>query len=157
MESYPLLLNGSGFRTGAGRLSLWTPAASIVLARLQGYGAEAFVEPISEAFERALTSPDSIRLFFDAESLENYDSTLRTGLTDRFVRDRERLSALHVLVRSKIVSMGVSVANMTLGGMVVSHTERGAFSDAVDSALHAAGVVGFSARVLESPASSGPP
>jgi hypothetical protein len=157
MDSYPLLLNGSGFRTSAGRLSLWTPAASIVLARLQGYGAEAFAEPITEAFDRVLANSDSIRLFFDAESLENYDSTLRTSLTDRFVRDRKRLSELHVLVRSKIVSMGVSVANMALGGMVVSHTERSTFSDAIDSALHAAGVVGFSARVLESPASSGPP
>ena len=40
---------------------------------------------------------------------------------------------MHILVGSKIVSMGVSVANLALGGSLVGYTNRTAFEAALRS------------------------
>jgi hypothetical protein len=53
-----------------------------------------------------------------------------------------------VLVGSTLTAMGVSVANLALGGIVTSHSKRTPFVFALDAALASAGVTGFSSRSL---------
>jgi hypothetical protein len=69
-------------------------------------------------------------------------------LTAAFLDKRKRISGLHVLVGSKLTAMGVSVANLALGGIVTSHSERPPFASALDQALTALNVRGFSSAAL---------
>ncbi len=131
-----------------GAVSVWVPAPSLLVVRLQGHGEAEFARPIIQAFDGLQMTP-AAHLFFDAEELENYESSLRVELTSRLFPEREKLASSHVLVRSKLVAMGVSVANLALGGIVNSTSDRRRFKARLDACLFALRVVGFSSGVLD--------
>ena len=58
--------------------------------------------------------------------MPNYDSELRTEWTRWLLRNRARLEDIQIVAGSKIVAMGVSVANVALGGIIQSHPKRSA-------------------------------
>jgi|SRR5688572_20488266 hypothetical protein len=137
---------GVGFETSRGRLGLWTPADGLVIARLVIHGEAAFAPPIIEAVDSRLARAERVRIFFDAEDLLRYDTELRTALTARFFADRARIESLHVLVGSRLVALGVNVANLALRGLVTSHYARTRYVDALNEALSAAGLSGVTAQ-----------
>jgi hypothetical protein len=143
MESYKLNFNGTGFRTERGRLAVWRPASNIVLGQLSGYGAETFADPILAALERALASGGRVCVFLDLELMDDYDSALRTRLNARFRAEERGISTLAVLARSRLLSMGVVVANLAFGDRVALHSECVTFEVDLDEALRASGVAGF--------------
>ena len=141
-------MKGVSWTTARGSLGLWNPAPNLMLMALRGHGEGAFVQPIVALYDR-LSGP-ALYLFADVAKLVNYDSALRTGLTARFARDRARIAQFPILLGSKIVAMGVTVANLALGGMVTTHTRREPFSESVDKTLFALRVAGFSSNALTS-------
>ncbi len=92
-----------------------------------------------------------LHLFADLGAMNNYDSGLRTELTAGFLPARERIASFPILLRSKLVAMGVSVANLALGGLVQTMDDRERFKKALDSALFEHKASGFSSQVLDSP------
>lgn len=121
-----------------------------MVVSLLGYGEADFAVPILEAYE-TLHKTDRIHFFADAEHLVNYDSRLRTAMTARFLPDRARFETLHVMLKSKIVAMGVSVANLALGGIVDVTSDAEAFKASLDACLFKNHVVGFSSNALQAP------
>lgn len=117
---------------------------------LLGYGEADFAVPILEAYE-TLSKTEPLHFFADAEQLVNYDSRLRTAITARFLPDRKRFEQLQVMLKSKIVAMGVSVANLALGGIVDVTNDPQAFKASLDSCLFKNHVVGFSSNALQAP------
>ena len=148
VESEQLPQQGTAWRTPRGCMGLWVPGPSLLVASFVGYGEAGFVAPILTAY-RGLAHAGHLHLFFDAESLSNYDSAIRTELTAAFFPDRSRIGSLHVLVKSRLVGMGVSVANLALGGIVSSSTERASFKSKLEACLFENHVAGFSSRVLD--------
>ena len=73
-------------------------------------------------------------LFFDMGDLQSYHPDVRRDLTQLFVERRQSLLSFHVLARSKLVRMGVSVARLALS-MVVPYSETGSFERALRAAL----------------------
>jgi hypothetical protein len=69
----------------------------------------------------------------DWSNLENYTSTARQRLTDWTLEHRRSLAAVHILVRSSIVAMGVNVANLALGGFLKAGTDPVAFAEVVNA------------------------
>jgi hypothetical protein len=111
-------------------------------------GDKAFAGPIIRTFDDLAKRSQKLRLFFDLETMASYDSELRTQLTARFYEDRLRITAFHVLVGSKLTAMGVSVANLALGGIITSHSSRVPFVLALDAMLAASKVAGFQSSVV---------
>ena len=140
--------NGIAWRTERGTLGVWVPAPNVLVASLTGHGEAAFTSPILAA-HASLAKTGLLHVFFDADILSNYDTALRTGLTQRFVADRKRFAGFHVLVQSRVVAMGVSVANLAMGNIVRATTERGIFKAALDSCIYQNRIRGFSSDVLE--------
>jgi len=148
VEAFPLHLSGKGYKSPLGELSIWAPSATLVLARMTGFGEARFVEPILEHFDKASAGGARVHLFVDFEHLDNYESGLRTRGTAYFVQRRASIASLHMLARSRLVAMGVAVANLALDGIMTFHSTRGPFNAALDRELLALGVVGFSSAVV---------
>lgn len=148
VEQYALPQNGTVYRTERGCTAIWVPCPTMLVLALKGHGEGAFAAPIGQAFE-TLSRSEQLCLFLDCEALGNYDSQLRTELTSRFLPERGRIKAFDVLVKSRFVSMGVTVMNLALGGILHSSTERASFVAALDACLYEQRVVGFSSRALE--------
>jgi hypothetical protein len=119
-----------------------------MITRLSDHGDGAFAAPIVEANHESLRRARRVSLFFDAEKLRTYDSALRTVLTQRLRQDLDRFESIHVLVASKIVAMGVSVASLALDGKVTSHSDRDAFIDALKTELARGGLAAFPLQAL---------
>lgn len=129
-------------------MGVWVPSPNVLVFALRGHGDVAFAEPLLKAFD-TLSKRDSVHLFVDADGLVNYQSQLRTELTTGFFPHRRRTS-LHVLLSSKLVAIGVSVANLALGGIVTTLTDRARFQANLDARLFENRVVGFSSSALDS-------
>jgi hypothetical protein len=147
VDKYALPQNGTGFRTERGCVGVWVPSPALVVIALHGHGEGSFAAPIIAAYE-SLSPNERIRLYADCEALGNYDSPLRTQLTARFLPDRSRIATLNCLVKSRFVSMGVTVMNLALGGIVDSTTDRAKFIAELDACLFEQRVVGFSSNAL---------
>jgi hypothetical protein len=153
VDRFNLPGKGTGWRGARGNMGIWAPASGILLVQLSGFGEEAYAEHVIEGIDRPIARGDRLRLFIDMEGMTNYDSALRTKLTTRLLQCREQIDSMVVLAKSRIVTMGVSVANLALGGIISAHEDRDEFAKAFESELRKSGVVGFSVGVLHTAAS----
>lgn len=134
--------------TARGRLVSWVLEPGLMVFQITSHGDKAFVEPIVAGLTRCLRYGPSIQLFVDVELMTTYDSELRTQVTAALSRERSRVASLHIVVGTKLVAMGVSVANLALGGLMTIHRDSGSFVAALQSAARGAGVSDFSPAVL---------
>jgi hypothetical protein len=68
----------------------------------------------------------SLMLLADFGHMPTYDSKFRIVLTEWAVKHRSALK-VHLLSLSKIVSMGATLANIAVGGIISVHHERAPF------------------------------
>src|SRR5215472_17870922 len=66
-------------------------------------------------------------IFGDWYEMTGYDTDVRHELTKTVSKLRSRIASIYVLQRSKVVAMGIAVANLALGGWVRSTTSRAEF------------------------------
>lgn len=120
-----------------GLLVIRRPAPLICVFVEQGYLEEGFTPLILEGLERSLRRGGKPVLFVDAEKLEGYDPSVRRECTKWFGEHKHEVVAQHMLVRSRIAKMGLSVASLILGTVIVGHHERVSFDAALKQALDA--------------------
>jgi hypothetical protein len=66
--------------------------------------------------------------FLDWYEMDSYDSECRSRMTNWVVERRRNIRGFHILVRSRLVNMGVSTAALLLGGGILHpHTDKDAF------------------------------
>jgi hypothetical protein len=147
MRPRTLSSGGRGLENARGAIGVWA-RAPILLAQMIGYGDGRFADPIIAGFDELAIGKLPIHIFFEMGAMENYDSALRTRLTSHFSQHRGKIAALNVFTRSKLVAMGVSVANLALGGLITSHANLAAFQAALDRKLSETRVSGLGSAVL---------
>lgn len=95
--------------------------------RFTGYLEAAAASKIVELRERALATTASIYELHDWWAMAGYESESRRILTEHSLAMRARIPELHILVQSKMVHMGVSVAKIALGNVLNSYLSREEF------------------------------
>lgn len=122
-----------GFELSEARaiVTIRRPAKHIELIRCDGYAEAIHIELILKNREAILAECGRIALFDDLEDLRGYDSGVRLRLTDWGKKHRAQIVAFHILTRSRLVAMGVTVANLALGGHIRAHTNRASFDVAL--------------------------
>jgi hypothetical protein len=106
----------------------------VTLVRLVGQAEQAAAPIIFRSLEQAFAAGHSLDVFWDLEKLINYHSDVRTESTRVLLTHRPQLHSMHTYSISKLVSMGVSVANLALGGIIRMHKGRATFDAAVQEA-----------------------
>lgn len=147
MQVVALANGGKGLKDDRGSLGVWS-RPPILLAQMSGYGDGSFADPIIRDFNELLAAGQPVQVFFEMGGMENYDSALRTRLTSHFIAHRGRIGALHVFTRSRLVAMGVAVANLALSGIITSHSSLALFQAALDHAIAQSKVVGLTSAAL---------
>ena len=110
-----------------GAFTFSSPAPHIELMRCEGYAQASHVDFVLSNRERILSRCGRIAIFDDLEKLQGYDSDVRIRLSKWAREHRSQIVTFHILTRSKVVAMGVTVANLALGGRICAHAIRSAF------------------------------
>lgn len=112
------------WRTSRGRVKAWNPARGLLLVEGHGHLDESFAKEIMRAGDEILDDAGRLCIMLDFEHTLTYDSAARTDLTGWVLGMRDRCDGVHVLVESKLLRMGVSVASLALGDLLASHPNR---------------------------------
>jgi hypothetical protein len=121
-------------RWGRGELRIRV-TEEVVYEQVTGYLESGVVAKITQPIDRLIATGSKPIIFNDWWDLTGYDTDARLKLTDWIFWIRGKIVGSHILVRSKIVSMGVSIANLALGGMLTVYTDRGEFALAYHRAM----------------------
>ena len=118
-----------------GSASIRRPATHVEHLKAKGFANKEALAPILEQRDRIVRECGKIALFDDLEELEGYDSELRIGLTRWSREHRSVIVAFHILTKSRLVAMGVTVANLALGGSIRPHMQRKTFDVALSDEI----------------------
>lgn len=113
---------------------------SVLVLRADGHASASLAEPFIRA-ANALFPPKGNRpaLFYDFGRLKTYDSEFRKQLTEHYAAHRHQAERPRLLTGSKLVAMGTAVANLALGGAIVTYTDRPMFEADLRRMLDARG------------------
>lgn len=101
---------------------------------MRGHARDAQGLALAEALRQSLQRGRR-HTFWDLEQLERYDSGVRVHATQALLDNRAHVICVKVLAKSKIVRMGVAVANLALGGMIENLDTRLLFERALSQAV----------------------
>jgi hypothetical protein len=111
--------------TGAMRVD-WLPEGGALRIIIVGHGDGGYGPAALKRWDAALAF-GNFALLADFSQMNTYDSALRVAMTGWCVAHRGDLNGLHIFVTSKIVAMGVAVANIALKGLIKVHDNRMSF------------------------------
>ena len=86
--------------------------------------------PLANAIVRVAAGGHRILGFADWWAMENYETAARQLLTETAKRVATRTEAYHVLLRSRVVALGIQAANLVLGNLQ-PYTDRARFEQAM--------------------------
>jgi len=118
------------WKTDAWELVMASPAYGVFYTRAAGHADLDCALHIMRAYDRfAAHTLGRIDVLHDWELLTGYESVVRQELV-RWAQEHERPGHVHILVKSRLVAMGVSVANVALGGKLKVYADRQKFEQA---------------------------
>jgi hypothetical protein len=126
--------SSQSWKTPRGAMSLrWTDQGAIYVA-VDVHG-DRLLSPLMTRRADTLLARARLKFFFDFWQMPTYDSEMRTEWPGFLVTHRARVDEIHVVARSKLVAMGVAVANIALGGVIKSYpAPMGPFEKALTQA-----------------------
>lgn len=112
--------------TPKGKAMLWTLAPTVYVTRVSGYMEESHADLFERYGLRRIQEArgQKIRVFHDWYDMAGYDSRCRQRLTAWSLKHLDVYAEVHLCLRSKIVAMGVQVANIALKGLIRVHSDR---------------------------------
>ena len=122
------------FEDARGSCSIQRVSVNVIHLVVKGSVSTALSDRFCPELERELKAGPRSHMFWDGEWLNHYDSKLRIECT-RVLRDNwSNVESVHVLVRSPLVRMGVSVANLALQNRIQAYAERVRWQSRFDAA-----------------------
>lgn len=113
----------------AGSMRLdWNKRGAIRII-VKGHGYAGYALPTVRKYDEALRGSMTKKVIpiFDFWDMEAYDSALRVETQGWGSKHRAEMESVYLLTRSKLVSMGASVANLAIGGLMKIFTRKEEF------------------------------
>jgi hypothetical protein len=110
-----------------GELRVWLAAPLVMVVKYIGYTDSSHVAFAESAFDATLGRRTEVHLYVDCGEQTGHDAAFRDGSLTWARRIRLQTQTYCVLVRSRIVALGVAVANMQIGGPAIAMSDRNAF------------------------------
>ena len=133
--SNAVFANAETWESERGRVVISQPVLGVIIFTYAGYATAPMVTFIEESVDRVLAKGTKPDLFIDLDRIEGYDSTYRRAISEWGARNYRRFGEVRVLVRSRIVAMGIAVSNLTAANKLEPTTKRHEFQAAIEAAI----------------------
>ena len=121
-----------------GELRIQRPTSLVLLYIESGFLEAEFAPLISRAMDTTvLRAPGQPTFFVDGEHLDGYEPAVRTGASQWIKKNSHRITCQHMLVKSRLAKMGLAVASLLLGAVIIGHERRSTFDRALKEAVDA--------------------
>src|SRR3954470_12408897 len=115
-----------------GEVEVLSVRNGVASLRMSGIAEQPAGKMIERALEQLFARSERLHTFWDLRDLVNYHSDVRVCSTNALLAQRgKKLVSVHTLSTSRIVAMGVSVANLALGGIIQNHKTAMSFEMAL--------------------------
>jgi hypothetical protein len=132
LRRFPLVEEWS---TDRGLVRLERPVAGVVLTKVEGFAAVELGARLIAWVNASIEQGERPTVLHDWEGATGYEPALRPRFTEWYLRVRKEAGEVHVLTRSKLVTMGVTLVSLATGNEIFAYTDRHAFSRAFEQAL----------------------
>lgn len=134
-SSDPVFAENETWESERGRLVISQPVLGVMVFTYSGHASLPAVEFIERTVDRVLAKGVKPDLFIDLDSIEGYDTAYRRAISAWGARNYRRFGEVRVMVRSRIVAMGIAVSNLTAANKMKPTTKRHEFDAALDAAI----------------------
>jgi hypothetical protein len=125
-----------------GELWIWREAPRVFVFKYTGH---LTVEMVPFVRETVGTLPPAgggkVDMFVDLMDVSGYDTDYRVAITEWGKDTTPHVGTFALLLRSKLIAMGVAVSNLAVGGVMRPYTDPKAFDDALKKSVHQMGGV----------------
>jgi hypothetical protein len=117
------------------RQTVWMPRPSVLVIEQSGHLDADLARALQKVTAHAIALGRLPIGFVDARNVTGYTPEHRQLMTTWIRSSMAALGGMHVLTHSKLVSMGIAVANLALDGSIRSHATQATFDAAYREAL----------------------
>ena len=121
--------------TARGEVPAWMPAPGVYVTQSVGHIDTELAGKIVTGGNDVIRECGFLLAFHDWQKLLTYDGDARKQLTQWGMAVRGQVERVHLLTGSKLVRMGVAVASIALGGMMVAYDDRAVFERVLADAI----------------------
>lgn len=106
-------------------------AEGVSLTTYVGLARASDIPPFRAAIDEWIRAGLRVAMFVDASALDAYETEFRREWTSWLAANRAHLETTHMLFRSRIVELGVGIVNSLIGGVIIPHSRRAEFEQAI--------------------------
>ena len=124
--------------TPDGELFIWQPYPGIVLEKARGVLSLPLAECLAGFYQQLLLPGNHYRIFADFEELASYTREARELQVDFALGHLEAIEAVHVLIASKHIALGIGAYKHDIGDQRVhTYAERASLVQSYEEAVRA--------------------
>lgn len=117
------------------RVVVDNPAPGVLTSAVSGYIQMEAASGLMGAFDAVAAAQGPVDAFHDWSAVVGYDTQTRETYTAWSKAHRAQVKSVNILVGSRLVAMGISVANLMVGGFLKATQDRDAFKRALQGVL----------------------
>lgn len=103
-------------KSDRGELRIWVPAPKVMVYKYKGHSDLSHVQFVERTFDEVFgADPEHVHLFVDTEDQTGYDAEFRRAIGIWAKRIHVHADTYCLLVRSRIIAIGISVVAAVLG------------------------------------------
>jgi hypothetical protein len=145
MISRPIECKGEEFEFSRASFRMWVPSPRVFVGQVVGHVPAELLRPLLPGMDRVMGASGGAQLFFEARGVTGYEPRIRTEVVRYVKMHRPQVAHFRILVGSRLLAMGIEVANLALSGLIEPYSNPMDFARDLDAAT--AGTA-LSSRVL---------
>ena len=104
------------YRTVRGELRIWLPAPMVMVFKYRGHSDASYVDFLEGVVDNVFGCQDDLHFLVDCEEQTGFDAPFRRRIAEWAKRLEPRTLTYCLLVRSRVVALGIAVASVLVGG-----------------------------------------
>ena len=114
-------------RTARGRLRIWLAAPTVMVFEYWGHSDASYAEFYEKVIDEVLGDQDGLHFFIDCEAQTGFDREFRKRIAECARRHEPRTLSYYILVRSRVVALGIALVSLIVRGKTQVVSTRAAF------------------------------
>jgi hypothetical protein len=122
-------------RTARGELRIWLAGPSVMVFKYRGHSDGSYVDFLERVVDDVFGERSDLHFLVDCEEQTGFDAHFRRRIVEWAKRLEPRTLTYCILVRSRVVALGITVANVLVGGKTKVISDRNTFLSQLELAV----------------------